>query len=217
MNRKEAAKLLGISISSFKRRVRSGVYGSGVSSGEQLLPGQSTRTYSLKDLGLDDPPTGGVMPESPTAKASALSAPRIAPYEQPEPRFELDEIAPVVHPKPDDDFALAYREGRATDSAGNTITGENKKWLSGSVSLLGPVVFGPEPLPDTQQHMDQRLIEAQRSHAGGPTVSHAGSDDHPLNKLRGFEPKPVRPLPQQRQKQVRDAAILHRAFQIRGL
>jgi len=183
MTRKEAAALLGLSTRTFSRRVADGTY-----KFSRTGEGQFAEvSFSYADLGLQEPsgdllsphPDVRVQPQyedaAPEACADNASAHRVP--------ASLAELA--NHPDDDLSFAEAYRKGLATDTAGNTIHGDNERWpTKGLISLLGPQDPKPKVRPDTTAHMDPRLIGTSHTTIGtdGEPVRDAGSANHPLNK-----------------------------------
>jgi hypothetical protein len=124
-----------------------------------------------------------------------------------------------VKPEPldadaDAEFAQAFREGRATDSFGNLITGENKRW-SVPTSALGPGVK-VESQPTERNPNWLRSHETMTGTDGQPVMS-ASDANHPLNAMRGFVPAKARPVADQRRKQVQDRKNIAKAFLVKGL
>jgi len=148
---RECCAILGIHKSTFKRRMKDGIYGKGVSEGLQSKPGEVRRYFTAEDIRLDFVPPVPPVPEPEQETQQAL----------------IDIVAPTVHAAPviqhenTEDFAAAYRAGRATDSCGNRADGTNKNY-SATVTLLGPHDEGHrQSVLDTQAHMNQGLIETQ--------------------------------------------------------
>jgi hypothetical protein len=163
---RQACEILGISKSTCKRRIREGQYGKGESSGQQTAVGQNTRTFSHSDFHLPEGATPAVDEPDPVVEPEL-------PYQD-----DLDAIAPIVHKAPapapepqDNSFAAKFLRGEETDSSGNDVHGHNRNFSS-PVSLLGPVVDAGhvEPIPDTQAHMNQGLIETAALHASVKVV-----------------------------------------------
>lgn len=114
-------------------------------------------------------------PKAPVERQVAL------PYQD----TAITDVAPIVHA---DDFASRFLAGLETDSMGNKVDGTNERWLTERPSLIGPRERQPEPRPDTQAHMDQRLIESQRTFAGPaierPALADGYSEDAYLADVR---------------------------------
>ncbi len=153
MTTEDALELLQISRTTLYRRIKSGQY--------QVTKGVgkfSADSFTHAGLGLPEP-----TPE-PTAEVISLHC---AEKSKPEPVRVIGEITeprnltgrPDNTEEQDAAFAAAYRAGEATDSIGNTIDGQNKRFPSkGAQSLIG--VPRPEettPL-DTQAHMNKALL-----------------------------------------------------------
>ena len=184
MTRKQAAALLGISTRTFSRRLADGIY-----KGSRTGEGQfSEVSFSYADLGLVEPSVAKLAthPDVRVAAQYEDAAPD-APVREFRTRPAPEATNPNLGLHPDDDltFAEAYRKGLATDTAGNTIHGDNERWpTKGLISLLGPQDPKPKVRPDTTAHMDPRLIGTSHTTIGtdGEPVRDAGSANHPLNK-----------------------------------
>jgi hypothetical protein len=160
LSRKQCADLLGISLSTFQRRVKAGKYGAGTKTG----PLKTDEVwYTFPDIGLPEPtreevpralPEPVVTPE-PKSEEVPRSSPEPEPVVTREPSdFELRQQADLA-------FAEAYRRGDVTDSMGNTVNGSNEKYpVSGLVTVLGPKPVALPPLgPRTgTRHMDPALL-----------------------------------------------------------
>jgi hypothetical protein len=152
LSRKQAAALLGISLSTLQRRTKAGRY-TATKTGQYQF---AEVTYTYAGIGLPEP---FVQPDIP------IDANYDEGDETPEP------VATVLPPKrepsnvdlkaeQDQEFAAKYLAGQATDSSGNRVDGTNRKFPSkGIQSLLGPV---PPPEPRTPQsgtsHMNPALL-----------------------------------------------------------
>jgi hypothetical protein len=174
----EAAKLLGIGLTTLKKRMREGTV-KFTRTAAQSRPGERTVYFTYEDLGMVE-----VLPTS----SDIAIAPQ---YDDPAPELVrahklcTREQSPLeAQQEADRRFAEAYYAGEATDSAGNFIDGTNRRFPGkGSQTLLGPVEDVPRTIADTQNHMRPELQGTSRTISGsdGETVAHAGSDNHPLN------------------------------------
>ncbi|HXJ89138.1 MAG TPA: hypothetical protein VMS18_20135 [Candidatus Binatia bacterium] len=182
LTRKQCADLLGISLSTFQRRVAKGIYGAGTKIPNEKNPQMSEVLYSYSDLGLPEPgPMQGELPlASPEPLADNLSA-TVPTLGETSPTSNVD-----LQLTADLAFAEKYKRGEATDSFGNSI-GCNPQ-----VSALGPIEPpAPQPRILGDEHMpDDRRKQLPLDESG--MTAHAGSDDHPLIARRTDIPKPVR-------------------------
>lgn len=238
LSRKQCADLLGISLSTFQRRVKKGIYGAGVKTG----PLKTDEVwYSFTDIGLPEPePCGADSAPEPEPEQH----PESGPY-QPEPC--VGELSPRSEPEPcvpsterplsdfelrqaeDLAFAEAYRTGNATDSLGNTVNGSNERFpVSGQATLLGPAVRElPPRTPRTgTAHMNPALLSdspsdtAARNPQEGPGSTRYGSalaagytQDHYNADMEDWRRRRGAPsMSQQREAQERSEALIHAAF-----
>jgi hypothetical protein len=153
LSRTDAARHLGISLSTFDRYVRAGKIT--VIRGEKNKLGKQTLWVDFPEI-----------PE-PTA-AQPEPEPEPLPIQGQEP--QLPEIKPAPTPREWSDherriaddlaFADAFKRGEATDSLGNTINGINERWpTQGSQSLIGKVEHEVPSTPRTgTEHMNPALL-----------------------------------------------------------
>lgn len=145
LSRKEAASLLGISLSTLQRRTKAGQY-TCIRTGTSQF---SETLYTHAGIGLSEP---------------------IESQPEPEPLVEhkpVEVLPPKTEPsavdlkaEADQRFAQDYRSGIATDSNGNRVDGTNEKFPSlGATSLLGPR-RPPEPKKPQSgcSHMNPALL-----------------------------------------------------------
>ena len=151
-SRYEATALLGIPHSTFTYRIKRGVYGKGIKTGEALF---AKRLFSLADLGMAPKP---------------VPTPAEAPAPLPEPPSGHPEApAPVL----DESWAAKYKLGLVTDSFGNRFDGTNKQYPdAGLVSALGPM----EPRAAEPFSCDAHMVEGMRAKI--PTRDPRALDEH---------------------------------------
>lgn len=149
MTRKQAADLLGISLSTLQRRTKAGQYTATKTGTRQF----AAVAYSHAGLGLPEP------------QRDIVIDPR---YEDEPPKPQPVVVVPPT-PEPsaidrkleqDAEFAARYLAGEATDSSGNRVDGRNDMFPSkGIQSLLGPVPRQePAKPPSGASHMDPALV-----------------------------------------------------------
>lgn len=159
LNKAQAAKALGISLRTLCNRMKDGSIRYTKLQGTKV--GEPSVFFTYEQLGLPEP----------VAAPAPVHDVQIAPqYEDPKPAFVARPVIDSLAQKISEDlsFAVAYREGRATDSLGNRIDGTNTKFPTlGPQSLLGPVEIDHGPPPETQSHMTQGLL-ATNDHTGSP-------------------------------------------------
>lgn len=180
LSRKQAADLLGISISTLQRRTKAGIY-----QAMKTGVGQFAEvTYTHAGIGLREP-----QPEIAVEKPQPASEPAIIPP-KPEPS-SID-----LKSEEDRKFAEAYLAGEATDSSGNRADGTNRRFPSkGMQSLLGPVPKPEPPTPATgTAHMDPALLSDWPDPTGakplispgGPQTAKTGFTRHGVPLAAGY-------------------------------
>ena len=146
MNKHEAARLLGISERTLRRRYKGTRIGSG-----PFAPVE----YTYADLGLPEPEPQAKVQAQPEQQPAQPKVVSVTTPTEPEP--ELPEVEKQT--LADAEFAAAYKRGEATDSAGNTINGSNERFPSkGLQSLIGPLEEQPQHKPSGASHMDPTLV-----------------------------------------------------------
>ena len=181
LTKAEACALLHISDSTMTRRLKAGIYQC-TRTGE----GQYARlSFSYSDLGLTEP-----QPEPPPAPVTAEVSVQPKPQPTPEPEtFAPRQLSSLEQKQLEDAaFASAYLRGEATDSLGNSISGNAKFPTLGKQTALGPIEPQFNAPPSTTAHMVPELAGGTpMTGTDGEPVMHAGSDNHPLNCERTYE------------------------------
>jgi len=159
----EAAKLLGIGLTTIKKRMREGTIKFTRITAEQTRVGEQTCFFTYEDLGLQEPapaPDIAVAPEYDDPKSEGF----VAPCNETQPP-ELSETERKE--REDREFAQAYLAREATDSCGNTVDGTNRRFpTKGSQSLLGQVESVPTTRVQTQTHMNPELLGTSQTMQG---------------------------------------------------
>ena len=176
LNKAQAAKALRISMRTLATRMKEGkipytkIEGAGV--GEQSV------FFSYEQLGIPEP----------SVEPAPVHDVQIAPqYNDPAPAPAFVPRQPT-RDEQDAAFAEAYLSGEVTDSCGNTIQGNDRFPTKGKVGLLGPVEPQYNPQPDTTAHMTPGTVGGTPMiGTDGETITHAGSDNHPLNSEAFYE------------------------------
>ncbi len=217
MTRKEAADLLGISISTLQRRTKAGQYQS-VRNGTGQF---AAVTYTHTGIGLPEPQPEIVID---------------ANYEDANPEPKPQPVV-VVPPKPepssvdrkleqDAEFAAKYLAGEATDSSGNRVDGRNDMFPSkGTQSLLGPVPRQePAKPPSGASHMDPALTGSGADRLSNPQLG-SGFTRHGIKLAAGLSQEAYdammhqwqgaggkRSMSEQEEANRRSLTAIHRAF-----
>lgn len=163
LSRKQAAALLGISISTLQRRTRSGQYQATKTGAGQF----ADVAYTHSGIGLPEPEVASPVEPPPEPKPIEVLPPKPEPSAI-DTRIEADR-----------QFAQSYLSGEATDSSGNRVDGTNRKFPTvGAVSLLGPR-RPPEPKKPQSgtAHMDPRLLSDSPDPTGAPPLIPRGPQE----------------------------------------
>lgn len=178
LTKQQAAKALGVSLRSLAYKMKSGEITFTKIAGAKV--GQQAVFFSYADLRLSEPsatpaPIVHDVPINKQYEDEPASAPR--PVNSIEQRENEDAA-----------FAQAYLRGEATDSCGNTITG-NERWpTKGKVTALGPIEPVYNPPPDTTAHMTPGTFGGTPMiGVDGEPIAHAGSPNHPMNSEAFYE------------------------------
>ena len=215
---KQACDLLKISRSTFKRRVKSGRYGPGTTSGKQGHPGEVYPNIQLFGLAITRPRCAGAATNRFAVRRRRPCGASVRP--------DIETVAPVIHKDPDADFAERYLSGEIADSLGNYFKDHRP------VSLLGPITFEIDPV-ELQGHMRPELVAKPREggemSAASPTYDERDEDEktfrtesgqllaHGYNRaqyerdMRQFQRKFPR-VAESRRKQINDCMNIERSF-----
>jgi hypothetical protein len=183
LSQKQCADKLGISLATFRRRVRIGRYGKG----EKVGPEHNALVwYSYADIGLQEPaepePCSDLLRQPANRGEVPPSSPEPEPISEEVPRTSKPEPTSLELPKTSEPtaeelriaaellWADKYKRGEVPDSFGNYV-GIPK------LSAIGPT---PERQPrQPKQYGDEHMPERLRVKIDGP-ITHAGSDNHPM-------------------------------------
>jgi hypothetical protein len=174
LSKKDAAKLLAISVRTLENRMRAGTV-QFIKEADTIQNGfhGNARVWIL----LPDPVRQEPIPDVPQAQPSANLA-NGATLTQEKPPSNIETKADA-----DRRFAQAYLRGEACDSAGNRADGSNDRYPTrGPTSVLGPIVRDDGPPLDSQSHMNPALLGGS-----GPTERHPfdrGLSDDALKAMR---------------------------------
>jgi hypothetical protein len=211
MNKHEAAELLNVSVRTLDNLMAAGKVTFTKNGDSKFAP----VSFTHADLGLQPEP-------APSAVCAEVALPYqdepVRPAEvTATPRFPIHKID-IIKRDADEDFATAYREGRASDSAGNKIDGTNDRHpVRGMESLLGPQNPMPRVRPDPTSHMTPGTVgEAGNDRVENPVDSDAFADllnpGHTERMKDLYRQCGVRPLSAQQQKERSDKLAIHAAF-----